>query len=605
MQGKPLAVLTHPTPLEPSSSESVLSDKMSGRRPSRRILGRNVGRSHRSARHAAPDPIPTLRRSSIIPTASPLARDRLLALVNKSLKPFVPNRDHKLLEEGIFYRWWSEGKVLHVDFSEDEMARVLRVVEASTPYDGIPSATANVGTLLSRNARGGFSTEAISDLSSTAVSSAGDMEARLLPYTGLLESPVREEVMALASKMADADIVSLGTRLINEGVLQGRDIEDVCEFLRDAALGCLTTSPSIIQVALVAPLVKWGDHVFSASTDSLIRRRELGLGHVRGNWHFPGAIESELKLRIYDTMNEWWSWTGGSSDTASVAWDVTGEYFAAGFSTLTDAYNMQYNRRNSLVLGDIWRNTVKEFPDHRVPRPRTDLVSVVDDLFLYQTVSQVRFGAKGKRMYSASFDKTVKVWDFKASNAHDRLLATLHQGADVEVMALSAYEHLATGSKDDGATVKIWSIDGENPSMSRIYASFNSLRKGPAVYPSCMQWGQHSLVNNYLLVGFSGEENGGPGRRGDIVLWDAGSEARVTVSPGAQNTFDVAWHSNMTTFVVGCTLPGPESTRRSNRMRTCVRTYHPAGGGFKDDCELGCPAYDINDVTWRYVNSLR
>jgi hypothetical protein len=37
-------------------------------------------------------------------------------------------------------------------------------------------------------------------------------------------------------------------------------------------------------------------------------------------------------------------------------------------------------------------------------------------------------------------------------------------------------------------------------------------------------------------------------------------------------------------------------------MRTCVRTYRPVGGGFKDDCELGCPAYDINDVTWRYIN---
>ncbi|KAH0558331.1 hypothetical protein GP486_005010 [Trichoglossum hirsutum] len=603
-QGKPLADLTHPTPPDPSSSESVLPDKMNGRRSSRRKLGRDVGRSHGSTRHASPDPLPTLRRNSIISRTSPLAKDRLTALVNMSPKPFVSNRDHKFLEEGILYGWWSEGQVLHVDFSEDEMAKVLRAVEVSTTDGGLPSATANVSALPSRNTYGDSSTTAMSGSSYTAVSSPEGMKARLLPYFGFLEAPVREKVMAIASEMDDAGIVSLGTRLNREGILSGRDIGDICRFLRDAALGCLTTSPSIIRVALVAPPVKRGDHVFSASTDSLIRRRELGVGHVRGNWHHPRAIESELKLRICDTMKEWRSWTGGSSDAASVAWDLTGEYFVAGFSTLTDAYNMQYNRRNSLVLGDIWRNTVKELPDHRVPRPRSDLVSIVDDLFLYQTVSQVKFGAKGKRMYSASFDKTVKIWDYAAPDANDRLLATLYQGADVEVMALSDDEHLATGSKDDQATVKIWSIDGANPAMSKIYTSFNSLRKGPAVYPSCMQWGQHPLVSNYLLVGFSGEENGGFGRRGDIVLWDAGSETRVTVSPGAQNTFDVAWHPNMATFVVGCTLPGPESTRRFNRMRTCVRTYHPAGGGFKDDCELGCPAYDINEVTWRYVDSL-
>jgi hypothetical protein len=166
-------------------------------------------------------------------------------------------------------------------------------------------------------------------------------------------------------------------------------------------------------------------------------------------------------------------------------------------------------------------------------------------------------------------------------------------------MALSVDEHLATGSRDDKATVKVWSIDEANPSLSRIYATFNSSRKGPAVYPSCMQWGQHSSVSQYLLVGFSGEEHGLSGRRGDIVLWDAESESRIVVSPAAQYTFDAVWHSGMAAFVVGCTLPGSESTRKSDRMRTCVRTYHPMSGGFKDDCELGCPAYDINDVTWR------
>ncbi|KAH0537151.1 hypothetical protein FGG08_006021 [Glutinoglossum americanum] len=552
--GKPLAAQRSPTSIEPILLESDSSDDMDGRRSSSRILEKNLNRL-RDAQLPIEDPVANLRRGSA--SESSLVKDRLMAIV-KSAKPFVSDCDRGSLEEGCFHGWWSVGKVLHVDFSEDEMAKVLQVLEGSDKA----------------------------------------IDARLLPFAGFLEPPVHQKLMTLASKMADRDISSIGASFIKDGLLPGRGVEDVHRFLVDAALGCLTASPSIIQVIIAAPSPKLGDHVFSTSTDSLLRRREFGLGHARGGWHSPTAIESELTLRICDTMKEWKTWNGGSSDTASVAWDITGEYFAAGFSTLTDAYNMQYNRRNSLVLGDIWRNTVKEFPDHRVPRPRTELVSIVDDLFLYQTVSQVKFAAKGKRMYSASFDKTVKIWDFAASDAHNRLLATLHQGADVDVMALSADEHLATGSRDDQATVKVWNVDKANPSLSKLYASFSSLRKGPAVYPSCMQWGQHSSVNQYLLVGFSGEERSGPGRKGDIVLWDAGSESRISVSPAAQNTFDAVWHPSMAAFVVGCALPGSESTKRPDRMRTCVRTYRPVGGGFRDDCELGCPAYDINDVTW-------
>ncbi|KAI9774900.1 MAG: hypothetical protein M1840_000116 [Geoglossum simile] len=557
----------HLTQFQPPSLESVSPNETSSRRASRRLLGASPGRDvTQLTAHTSRQSM----NSSRVPL---LDKDHLMSMV-KAKKPFVSDCHRDLLQKGILEEWWTNGKVLHVDFSNDEMSEVLRVIERS-------SSTATATTLPNVKA----------DL-------ARVVAASLVPFADFLERPTREKVMALASKMTEADVLSASARLLGEESLHGRDVGDICRFLKDAALGRLAMSPTIIHVASPAPPIRRGDHVFSASTDSLLRRRELGLGHARANWHSTEAIESELKLRVFDAMREWRSWRGGSSDAASVAWDITGEHFAVGFSAVTDAYNMQYNRRNNLMVGDMWTNTIKEFPHHRVPRPRTDLVNVVDDLYLYQTVSQVKFGAKGRCMYSASFDKTIKIWDFAADNTQDRLLATLHQGADVDLMALSADEHLATGSRDGKATVKVWNINEDDPSLSRIHCSFNSSRR-PTVYPTCMQWGPHASVCKYLLVGFSGcEEN----RNGDIIVWDADSGSQVTVSPAAINTFDAAWHPSMPAFVVGCKRPGSDSTRKSVAMRTSVRTFHPISGSFKDQFELGCPAYDINDVTWRHVN---
>ncbi|KAI9782202.1 MAG: hypothetical protein M1839_005316 [Geoglossum umbratile] len=545
---------------------------MSSRRP-RRLLRTNPGQLGTSPGQSATQlDTSTPPRSNNLPTTPLLDKGHLMAMV-KTRKPFVSERDRKLLQRGVSEAWWTEGKALHVDFSNEEMAKVLRVIENAF------SITASTATFPDINAN-----------------PSETVEASLIPFAGFLERPAREKIMALASKMAEADILSASARLISEGSLRGRDIEDVRRFLKDAALKRLAMSPTMIQVASLAPAVERGDHVFSTSTDSLLRRRELGLGHARVNWHSTKAIESELKLRVFDEMREWRSWTGGSSDAASIAWDVTGDHFAVGFSAITDAYNMQYNRRNNLMVGDMWTNTIKEFPYHRVPRPRTNLVNVVDDLYLYQTVSQVKFGAKGRWMYSASFDKTVKIWDFAAADVQNRLVATLHQGADVDLMALSTDEQLATGSMDKGATVKVWSINEDDPSLSRIYTSFNSPRK-PTVYPSCMQWGQHTPMQKYLLVGFSGS---GENRNGDIVVWDAGSGSQIAVSPAAINAFDAVWHPSIPAFVVGCKRPGSDSTRKSAAVRTSLRTYHPISGSFKDQFELGCPAYDINDVTWRH-----
>jgi hypothetical protein len=566
----------HLVQFQPPTLESVSTDEMSSRRPSRRLLRTkpNQPRAPRSSQPVAQLTTHASRQNVNSLTTPLLDRGHLMSMV-KAKKPFVSSYYRNFLQRGILEAWWTEGKVLHVDFSNDEMAEVLRVIER---LSSIATATTT--------------------LPDVKADPTGAVEASLVPFADFLERPIREKVIALAGKMTEADILSTSARLVCEGSLQGRDIEDVRRFLKDAALGRLVMSPTIIHVTSPASPKRRGDHIFSTSTDSLLRRRELGLGHARANWHSTEAIESELKLRVFDTMKEWRSWRGGSSDAASVAWDITGEHFAVGFSSVTDAYNMQYNRRNNLMVGDMSTNTIKEFPYHRVPRPRTDLVNVVDDLYLYQTVSQVKFGAKGRWMYSASFDKTVKIWDFTAANTPDRLLATLHQGADVDLMALSADEHLATGSRDGEATVKVWNINEGDPSLSRIHSSFSSLRR-PTVYPTCMQWGLHPSVQNCLLVGFSGcEEN----RNGDIIIWDADSESQIAVSPAAINTFDVAWHPSMPAFVVGCKRPGSNSTRKSVAMRTSVRTYHPISGSFRDQFELGCPAYDINDVTWRHVN---
>ncbi|KAI9870779.1 MAG: hypothetical protein M1830_003814, partial [Pleopsidium flavum] len=371
---------------------------------------------------------------------------------------------------------------------------------------------------------------------------------------------------------------------------------------------CLSSldSPRTLNPSSAPPSKQ--DQQLSHSTSSLIRWRELGYRGGRSRLSMNGVSE-ELRIRTSGCLKPWRSWTGASNDIMVVAWSPDNISYAVGASAQTDESSMQYNRPNNLLCGSLSVNTLWELPAHRVDRPLpatgpNSKQATYDacDPDLYMSVTSVHFSASGQRLYSASYDRTVKIWD--ASNQDRRFcLDTLVHDAEVEVMATSGYynEHLATGSRQREEAIRLYTLT-EDGSFGSDYFTLSSARaqKSPKLelYPSCLQWGINSHTQHLLLAGFSPkdrDDSDDPGKEGDLCLWDLAKQQRIHVFPDAQNVFDAVWHPSLPLFAVG-SIPRV-GTRTFRSTRSALRTYEPLrmSGSI---IEYECPALDINDVSF-------
>jgi len=381
--------------------------------------------------------------------------------------------------------------------------------------------------------------------------------------------------------------------------------------IRHQALNHRPPSPSLAddQVygnrALLAPTRTYST---SQSSASLLRLREMGYGGI-SSWVDVNNSSSQLMSRRFNSLKPWRTWTGASNDVMVLAWSPDGQYYAAGASAQTDESSMMYNRENNLLYGCLPKNTIRELPDHRIDRPLPETGpnsnrATYDacDPNLYMSVTSVRFSASGDHLYSASYDKTVKVWD-TSTNGGLFCSATLVHDAQVEVMALPGYdnEQLATGSRQLNDAIRVYKLV-ENESVLK-YSTISSFKAQscPAleIFPSCLQWGLSSSSQHLLLAGFSEskdrDDSHDPGKAGDLCLWDLETEKPMEVAPRAQNVFDIAWHQTLPVFAVG-TLPRAGHISDKS-CRSAVRIYEPFRMVWSV-VEFECPALDINDVSF-------
>ena len=399
-----------------------------------------------------------------------------------------------------------------------------------------------------------------------------------------------------------------------KSMLRQRDA-DIAAFLRDASRGIFPDRPKWTRVGQ-----RPSTHVIGQPDLSLSHRlmlREAGAGYTRFGWRSEKLWLRDSKLRTFDSMKPWKVWpTGGSSDVVSVAWDRSGNLFAAGCAAFTDAHNMQYNRPNNLLLGSVSESIIKELPYHRLPRVRpesgpnsTDEMMNTLDPWLYYTMTSVQFSPNGQRLYSASYDQTVKIWETgsttaagpSSSSSFCRLLGSLPHGCAVDILATSIYhpELLATGSQDDTAPIRLFriaadddeSLNYDNACTKSFYSARAQSSPSSELFPSCLQWG---TPQNLLLAGYASnipEEAGRRSRDGDLCLYDVVKEKTIKMTPSAQSVFDCVWHHSLPMFAVGCVADG-----RANRgIASYVRTYERSESALH---ELECPALDMNEVTW-------
>ncbi|KAI9721277.1 MAG: hypothetical protein M1812_002439 [Candelaria pacifica] len=464
-----------------------------------------------------------------------------------------------------------EGVVFHTDFTEREIEAVERIICRMLGLNNVLHAT----------------TQAKDRLSSRLNQLSNDQQRRIL-----------------------RDIQ-------HSRQFRNRDSNALLKFLNDATAGDLPEQPMFLQ--LTAPANQSPPEFFDrGSVSTLIRLRELGSGRVRRGKSSMKGLNQEINAGTCEQLKPWRSYTGASNDIMVVAWSPDGNKHAAGASAESSRHNMQYNRRNNLLLGDVESNTLVELPDHRINRPLpsaiadgpNSLQATYDacDPMLYITLTGVQFSATGHRLYTSSYDHTVKVWDLSKSS-QTRCIATLQHEDEVELIALSNQYHnvLTTGTRILENAIRIYDIKADNDDVSLShYITLCSPRAmrypQKELYPSSLRWGISPQVHDYLLAGFSPRpkdeelETDDPPPDGDLRLWDfyTGKPIEVEVSPCSQNIFDCVWHPTSPIFATGSTCGGGIVDRST---RSVVRVYQPTyQRGMIVEYE--CPALDMNDVTF-------
>lgn len=361
--------------------------------------------------------------------------------------------------------------------------------------------------------------------------------------------------------------------------------------------------PSIVRIEskVIDPIRRPERHI-----SSLLRHRELGSDFRGRNVH----IQRELYLRRSEMIEPWRHWKGASGDIVAAAWSPNSTTYAVGAAAHTNPEDVQYNRPCNLLLGDIVKNTLTELPDHRVDRPRPETLAgtynarqavyEACDPMVYETVSSVAFCSTANRMYTASHDCTVKIWD---TSDPQPCLKTLPHDAHVSSVEASAQVPglFATGSAVIENAVRVYY--SENNYLRPVEFSSERAEKKPAwkIHPECLRWGPTAYTSHLLLAGFHQTDTDEPSQEGQLCLWDTNTSQPIKVIPSSQSILAAAWHPTLNFFATGG-APGGNVLTDKYRTRTVVRTWDLRAPTHYS-MEYECTAQDMQDITFHPIDS--
>ncbi|PWY86331.1 WD repeat protein [Aspergillus sclerotioniger CBS 115572] len=494
----------------------------------------------------------------------------------------------------------SADEILHVDFDQTEMSAILelfsffgfqppesldvalsdQIIQIASIYETPRNISKKIwricelAQILSDNR-----VEGVDDSHTWLSTSKQDQKDKNKRQTRRL---VRKTLGLSKSKYHDSELLCSDNKLRRlsrslpfASILSRRRFDDINAFIDDARQGSLASSSCFIK----ATASNRGSVEVVRSLNKILQRRELG---VRVTRQLCSTINEDFKLAK--------TWKGASNDVIVLAWAPDGTQFAAGATAQCDEHNLEYNRNNNLVVGDVVNNRLTELPDHWVSRPsgRAATSRTVYDDRLWMSVTSIEWWDDA--LFTASYDNTVKMWN--TSNQNASCFRTLRHDSKVEVMARSNFEGnlLATGTRSIG----LWRLADSIHSLLELPRGRS--RKDRELVPTSLAWGAIKATGNILLAGMCERDDGMP-QTGLLAGWHIGeaSTTPMQFSPNSQNMFDIKWHPTLPIFAAATSVGHGPVNKNSKETRSFVRLYQPLSSR-TCTMEFECPALDINEV---------
>lgn len=407
-------------------------------------------------------------------------------------------------------------------------------------------------------------------------------------------------------------------------LLRSRDTSSICAFLEDAAAGHVTIMSRFTSIDFS---LRQNTGLPKPSISTLLGERAAwGMAPFRvcrGHQTF----NVEIANYIEDTFVRRSEWTDCCGDISAVSW--TGDNtFICGATAHSDYHNMQYNKPGNLLVGSTSLDTLRAVDGHRIVRPIIDsaenaenaLASMrqTQDPWLYTSVVSTAHSSVSDHTFTASFDRTVKVWKVSEDGSTMDLRGIWNHDGNVNFVVTSEnHKGVATASDVSNNAIRVYKFD-EQDIQGTTYETYSGDRAQDqtaglerddpwAYFPATIQWGRAPSVENLLLVGYSprsisGHETDIPEEKknsGELCIWDVRDGRRIPVlSARTQNAFEVIWHPSQPMFLAATS---PCGGNFEPEVKTQIRLFAPnqSGDSFQSIRTLDCPAIDINELTLR------
>ncbi|KAK0385876.1 hypothetical protein NLU13_7053 [Sarocladium strictum] len=348
--------------------------------------------------------------------------------------------------------------------------------------------------------------------------------------------------------------------------------------------------------------------------------REMNGSFGIGSAMTQRSLQTEAQRDLSDSIGHTFARFGQcSGDVATMVW-VSERTLVCGATSTMDDRTLDHNKQGNLVLYSASRDKLEVFKDHREPRPvkEGEHGDFSRAKWLYPSVVASTIDPERKLVYTAAFDKTVKVWDTSDTMASSsmKVVGTWPHGGKVNFVAaaLDGSGLVATAADVSSEAVRVYATNMHDPSSSQ-YVALSCPRRDDhgtdewAYWPSTLQWGTAEGTRHLLAVGYSprsrdGDESQIPEdklRTGAILLWDSRARRVIPVHANTvANVFEVMWHPTLPQLIVATSRSGL-NVRKGVRTQIRIWKQDPdriaTDQGWHEYKTLDCTAEDINELT--------